>query len=383
LSELRNKNISIVNALTAYTDIFSLYEHILNRVEYKFDENSAEKAEEYKGITDEDITRSVMQYILSEKDNMVINQKIAMVVRELPVRMTKSRFYEYITEGLKVYKGHEKKSLDDFIFMIKSSAAIDLPDDLYDYFTELNDIFEMFKNTSFSNITKEQYDNLKNALTYGVDFLENTVSTHMMLQENINDLFVILLSNQYILTVPDELENLKDVIKLVDELSSDEDLDEIDSKVTDIFASIEGIQEDIGEKTARYEYVLDMINSDMKDITESLMLSVRYNLLTKIRDLSSGSIFVEFDKEYDLSEADMSYINKKTELLVDDFNKVFKDNEKLINRSRMSIALSILPVFFNNISEMQDYIYEALSQCGDGAEKLACKELLLSIVNEY
>ncbi len=383
LSEIRDKNIDIVNILTAYTDIFSVYEHVLNRVEYKFSEKSDEKKEEFSNITDEDITRSVMQYILSEKDNMVINGKIGMVVRELPVRMTKSRFFEYLSEGLKVYRGHEKKSLDDFIYMIKSSAAIDLPEDLDKNFNEIFDIYKKFLNTKYSELTKEEYDNLKNLLAYVVEYLEETVSVHMMLQENINDLYGLFLGNQYVLTQPKEYTDLKDVITLVDELCSDEEMDEIDERITDIFVSLEGTQESIGEKTLKYEYVLDMVNSDMRDVAESIMIATRYDVLAKMRDLSSGSMFVEFGKEYDLSEADDSYISKATDKLINCFSESFKGSEKLLNRTRMAVTLSTLPVFFNNISEIQDYIYEALSQCGDEAEKLACKELLLSLVNEY
>ena len=42
----------------------------------------------------------------------------------------------------------------------------------------------------------------------------------------------------------------------------------------------------------------------------------------------------------------------------------------------MSSAISELPVFFNNISELQDFIYNTLSICTDKAEKLACIEIL-------
>lgn len=41
----------------------------------------------------------------------------------------------------------------------------------------------------------------------------------------------------------------------------------------------------------------------------------------------------------------------------------------------MSASIAELPVFFNNISELQDYIYNTLSVCNDKAEKLACIEI--------
>mgnify|MGYP000456010238 CR=1 FL=1 len=48
----------------------------------------------------------------------------------------------------------------------------------------------------------------------------------------------------------------------------------------------------------------------------------------------------------------------------------------------MSASIAELPVFFNNISELQDYIYNTLSVCNDKAEKLACIEILNGIMEE-
>lgn len=48
----------------------------------------------------------------------------------------------------------------------------------------------------------------------------------------------------------------------------------------------------------------------------------------------------------------------------------------------MSAVISQLPVFFNNLSELQDYIFQALQNCSDKAEKLACIEVLHQIMEE-
>lgn len=52
----------------------------------------------------------------------------------------------------------------------------------------------------------------------------------------------------------------------------------------------------------------------------------------------------------------------------------------MITRAVMAQALSELPIFFNNISELQDYIYNTLSICNDKAEKLACIEIINGIM---
>jgi len=381
LLDIRNKNIKTVNTLTIFTDIFSLYENILNRVEYRFveDEEIHDKKNMFDNITDEDVTRSVMQYILCDNDNVVINGKISEVMRELPVRMTKNKFYEYLEQGLSIYKNQEKRSIDDFIYMIKTSATLDIPNEISDHYSELYEVYDKFKNTNYGEITKSEFDNLRNGLMYATRFLEDSTSLHLMLQENINDLFVLLLANQHILSSFSEFEDLKKVVGIINNM--DEQADEFD-ELNEVFESLEGKQEDIISSLSKYDYVLDMMSDDYKDLADSLMLTAQFDAITKMRDLSSGSMFVEFDKTFDTEPANEKYIKEAADKLIDLFDASFKENERMVNRSRMSVTLSILPVFFNNISELQDYIFDTLSNCRDDAEKTACKELLLSIVND-
>ena len=46
----------------------------------------------------------------------------------------------------------------------------------------------------------------------------------------------------------------------------------------------------------------------------------------------------------------------------------------------MSATLSELPVFFNNISELQDFVYNCLHGCTDMAEKKGCLEIISSMI---
>jgi len=240
-------------------------------------------------------------------------------------------------------------------------------------------VYDKFKNTNYGEITKSEFDNLRNGLMYATRFLEDSTSLHLMLQENINDLFVLLLANQHILSSFSEFEDLKKVVGIINNM--DEQADEFD-ELNEVFESLEGKQEDIISSLSKYDYVLDMMSDDYKDLADSLMLTAQFDAITKMRDLSSGSMFVEFDKTFDTEPANEKYIKEAADKLIDLFDASFKENERMVNRSRMSVTLSILPVFFNNISELQDYIFDTLSNCRDDAEKTACKELLLSIVND-
>ena len=67
---------------------------------------------------------------------------------------------------------------------------------------------------------------------------------------------------------------------------------------------------------------------------------------------------------------DEKILQDEKEKLISEYTEIFKENERIVNRAIMSMTLAELPVFFNNISEVQDYIYNSLEICNDKAEKL-------------
>ena len=70
LEKLRDGIIEKVQDLTCYVDKFNIYEHALNRVEYRF------RDDDYpSGYSDENITRRLMQFILEDEDNMELTEK--------------------------------------------------------------------------------------------------------------------------------------------------------------------------------------------------------------------------------------------------------------------------------------------------------------------
>ncbi len=115
---VRNEIIHIMTGLTACVDIFNIYEYCLNRVEYRYKDSS-----ELLQCSDEELTKNVLQYILKDKDNVVINSKICETVRQLPIRMTKSHFFELVKESLKIYKESETGSVDDFLYMLRTAVS--------------------------------------------------------------------------------------------------------------------------------------------------------------------------------------------------------------------------------------------------------------------
>ena len=150
-------------------------------------------------------------------------------------------------------------------------------------------------------------------------------------------------------------------------------------EIEDMFVMLEGEQEKIYPLLASYD-ITDQIKESFSETISQLQLDEVYEVVYRLPKLNSDSMFVEMEKEPDNSVADEDYIETKKKELCDEYAKLFKDNEKAVNRAVLSAAISELPIFFNNISELQDFIYNTLVTCNDKAEKLACIEILNGIM---
>lgn len=372
IDDIRNNVISDMKGITSVVDILNMYEYCLNRVEYRFKED-----DKYGKIKDEDFTRDVMRYIVSDEDKMVISMKICDVVRQLPVRMLKARFLEYVYEGMKVYKGSEKKSLDDFMYMLRTASTIDVSSDAFSVSEDMTEILEKLKGIDYKNITKDEYESMSELLNYGASYIERIASDYMLFQELVNDLYIILLAIPY---VNSDMEEKNICIKVVNGINNTEE------ELEEYLMQLEGKQEEFALFIDKYEYVFDMIQSSYADMIASLMLSHQYESLRLMEKLQSASIFIEFEEEAVSVEkrepADEEYIEEMYKKFVEDYNMFVSLNSKAFTRAAMANILSGLPVFFSNVSEIQDYIYNAMVQCSDNAEKIACKEIMYSLMED-
>jgi hypothetical protein len=351
---------------------------VLNRIEYRFKHGHFPE-----GYKDEDFCRQIMQYIVSDQDNMVINTKITQVIRQLPVRMTKNHFFELVENGLSIYENNGKAGLDDFLYMIRTAATLDQPEGMEAY-RDLQEIYGHLKQADYTNIDGDTFLKLQNELKYASTFLQEVVDAYVMLTDLVNDVYTILLATPYAMAETQELQACRSIILAVCSNFQSGDLDPLGDVIMDQLIFLEGRQEEIHEQCASMEYMLDDVLNTHGELLESLMLDAQYRALSRMMLLQSGSQFVLLDKKItDDAIADADYVAKQVSSLVAEFTQLFQNNHKMVNRAVMAAVLSELPVFFNNLQELQDYIYEALNQCRDEAEKKACIELLQEIMEEY
>ena len=87
-------------------------------------EREAVEGESFDYPDDDEAAKIVLRSMFAVNDNAIINERIKNAVYELPVRMTKVRFFDIIKNGMKLYIGSDCDILDRFVYMLESSTGI-------------------------------------------------------------------------------------------------------------------------------------------------------------------------------------------------------------------------------------------------------------------
>lgn len=378
IDTIRNDIMNVMSIITSYTDHFNIYEYILNRVEYKFADDEYDDTY-YKT----ELGKDIMNYIVSERENNTINLKISEIIGQLPVRMTKNKFLELVSDTFTLYNGATIKAVDDFIYTLRTSSTISRPDGFETEFAEFFDILKEFEQVDFKNIDKATYDKCHDLLMIAAEKLFVLADMFMLLEEAVNDVYAIILSNPYAICDVDKNNATRNIIRYAYSEYNGISCDINEDNIGDSFEQIEGEQERLSEVIMACEYVLDDVLNNQMDMCQSLMLDKIYRTLGVITKLQSSSIFIDLNE----SKANTQIISeeqleeKKLNLL-NELSALFKEHSQQFNRAIMAVVLSSLPVFFNSLQEVTEYVDNSLFGCSDVAERRAVEEVVKSIMFE-
>lgn len=382
---VRNEIYQKVDGLAAYADIFSRYEYVSNRCEYLFKDTDLDS-----NYSDEDFTRQIMQFIFSDEDNTVINGKISEIVAEIPLRMTKSKFFQLLSEGLTVYNQTDRQTLNDFVYVLKSSSMLILPEQIED-FQDLYEIYLYAKNMNYDTITESQFCELEKKLKYAADFIDEETGLYMMLQGIVNKIYAMLNCMPYVSYEQENVACCIRILREVNEAFQGGEYKTLSDNITASLGALEGIPEGLYSKISSVEYVLDTVKEQYMETVSGIKAEEFFRELYLTRYLLSDSLFIDLSavrESFEQTDGESEsfdirlYVEQKREELVGELTRFFSENQKIVNRSVMALILSRLPVFFNNITEIQDYVYYSVSNCTNKAEKAAVIEIIKCIINE-
>lgn len=378
LDEIRNGITARMDCLTYYADLFELYEYALNRVEYRF--KDMEPLED-----DEEFARKLLKFIFDSKDNVVINETIKEVISQLPVRITKQKYFEYLKEGFSELIGAKEDSFRTHIYLVRSAALLDFPFDGKDIYPDLWDKKVQLEKLDFKNITKEEYDSATDLLSDAVTFLEIETTAYFSLMELVNELYALIICTPFAKDdSSDDTEKRDAVFNIINEINKayfGNQSDEISGDVIERFKSLEGFQEDTEFDLLKLDDALFHINEQHRTLTLNISEDNLLDTLLMSKDLLSDSRFIDLHKKR--SDESISIENYQNEVnrLIEDLTVKFQSCDRIIMRAIMAKTIYYLPVFFNSHSEVMNYVLYSLNKCTDLAEKYACVEILNEIMS--
>ncbi len=359
-----------MKVLTSFTDAMSVFEYVLLRKDPETVLNAVDTAV---------VAENMYNYVFQDNDKLVINSKIQSFIAELPVRMTKERFFDIISNTLAIYRGGEKEAVNDFAEMIRTVSLIEKPEGFETCFPALYKIYEKLSAADMKELSKKDHLNLMADISAATEMISDHVTDYLMLEEVINDTLVLLLTDD---KVQEELLDEKDKAAekiLIDTLAL-ESIYEAPAGTDELFEKLEGAQEEAYDTLANISSSLFDISTEYSETIEEAGLKDCYDRLIKADKLTSTSLFIDLDKEIRIvnDAADDQYIDTIKSELEESFKALFAELPVYLRRSVMAKVLSVIPVFFNNKEEIRDYFLYALDKCSDKVELSAT----VAIIND-
>lgn len=376
LKELRNLVVEKMEAVSAYTDSFTIYEYILNRMELKF-------AGEDKPIDDEAETKELLQRVFAGQDQSALNVKVQILLSQLPVRMTRAKFLDMIEDSLKLYENSEQETVEKFLYMLRSAAGIYQPKRKPE-FEALEEAEKEFAAASYKTMEETEYMELADRMQDVVAELNELSDYYTALQEVINQFYVLLLTAD---TAGEEAKEaagkLMGISRYIAEQGKADGSQELPDELMELFSYAEGKLERLAEEVAKGK----SLQSDLLDYSAEALkkegLEEQCRMLELCAALNSGSLFVSLDEEDNIEPADSAFINQATKLLQGELEQLLERREMPVKRAVMAAVLKELPVFFRSQKEVMEYVQYSLENCREYSEKRISLDLLHEALDEF
>lgn len=359
--------------LSSYADTFEVYEYAINRVEYRF--KDFEELED-----DEEFAREVLRYIFEEEDNVIINDRIKDIIGQLPVRIAKKKYFDYIMGSLGELVGAQRDIFESYIYMIRSRAMLDITEEKKDMFPSLWEKKEKLERLNFKDINKEQYEDAELLIREALVYLETEITAYYSLIEIVNELYALLICCPYICTETLEDKELKEaadkIISSVNTAFLTDRQEEPSKELVDSLGVLEGYQEDMEHDLISIDDALYHIDSNHRIVADSLGKQKMLDALLLCKNLLSGSHFVDLEKTISDEVIDMEGLKKEVDKLIMELTDRFKSTDRMITRAIMANTMELIPVYFNTHTEVMEYVLYSLNRCTDIAEKYASMEII-------
>ena len=354
IGELRQELTVAMQALTAYTDRLYLHEYALQRLAPAM-EGTAEEIDSNAALEE------ISSFLFFDEEQEGLLARVSTVISELPVRMTKAKFMEWVRNTASVYQEADGETLDRVFYMLYSASGLYEPEGM-ELFPECREALEVLNALDYRSVTEEQYTSAKKTLEEITEFITNVSDAYFSLTEIANSLLTVLFTEGYVM--PADTEATKGCREIYRMLSEGKDFS--DMALVEAFETFEGLPEQIEEFLFTEEAYFDELPVDEK-LLDAMLQKVLYTRVMYARRLHTTSIFVKLQNE---EAKELSF-----DAMLDEFciavTKVLEEGQRAVNRAVMARVIQNLPLPFTRKSDIQKYVLASLENCHDMSEKTA------------
>ena len=354
IGTVRRELTTAMQVLTAYTDRLYLHEYVLQRLAPGM-EGTVEEIDS-NGALEE-----ISSFLFFDEEQEGLLARVSAVISELPVRMTKAKFMEWVNNTASVYKEADSETLDRVFYMLYSASGLYEPEGM-ELFPECKTALAKLNGLDYRSLTEAQYREAKDVLEEITRFITSVSETYFSLTEITNSLLTVLFTEGYVM--PADVEATKGCRDIYRMLSEGKDFTE--PELVEAFETFEGIPEQIEEFLFTEEAYFDELTVEDK-LLEAMLQKVLYTRVAYARRLHTTSIFVTLQEE----EVKETSFEAMLEAFCVAVTKQLEEGQRALNRAVMARVIQNLPLPFTRKSDIQKYVLASLENCHDMSEKTA------------
>lgn len=372
IDNIRNSVLKQIDDIGDYTFFLQLYEHLLNRAEYR----SSGKIFDFD---EESFAEDVCAFV-DTKEAISTNERIQAVMGELPVRMTFSKFMDIIGKGCRYYIGARSDMAEAFFESMHDCVRPVTLDGLNKEYEKLYEICEKLIKTDCNAIGADECREAASMVETAAVEISETLKLYLCLADIVNHFYIYLLTKPYVFEESSDIKKSEAVIgeffRAVDKgsfLTPDED-------IVGLLRELTKKQEKLlGEHMMLEDVFYEMITLYARQIDE-LALNGLYDSLYDSSRMFNESALSPLGQRKTYFAVDSAWIDAKLSQLLAHYKNCFASMERSVKRAQMAFTIGALPVVFDNLSDFKAYVRDSLLSCSDKAAKTASEELISQIM---
>ncbi|WHH56889.1 hypothetical protein [Petroclostridium sp. X23] len=389
LKAIKKMMLERAKVLAAYQNVLEVYIYILTSAS----EKSYFEQQELQQVNMECFVEEVIKFIFSQKEKLIVNEKLKAILRCLPIKISKQRFYDYIVSSIGNYKGAYTKDLEAFIEMLMDTFYPERIKHYGETFKFIVKPIENMRNIDFSNLSQHQVDEKGEEIQNIADDINLMINLCNYTTGIVNKAIAMIEKTcvaDYEVLWQEEpaLESVSEMMGIIKEMIKETVYDfTMSNEIITKLVRLEGKQEKWMDRIERYMDVINYAADEYKDTISDLGLREDIDNIRMIELFNSDCLFVDPDiyiHNYEgCEQVDTMVANNKAQSLIDFIEEKSKSTPPNITKVKMNILLFLMPPAFNTVQEVTQYVTNAMKSCSDRYEKLAVIDAIRQIMDNY